>query len=358
MFVGYVMIPQKKSFQGNKIFLLLAFGLAAFIVYFALFVDLENFVETISQTDLVLYGASFIIYLIGVFFSSLVWHSLLNTLTVKITVKNAYLFTWVGLFFDATIPQLGLSGDVAKTYLLSKSSSENAGKVGASVIGQKIIVMTITVVTFSIGLILVLFNYTLTPLVTFSIILFLVLSIISLFLIYYLSIKPKATIALLHFITMFVLFFRKNWNANPFKQRVLELLNNFHNSIGELKAKPRALVLPFVYSILNWFFDIGVMFLVFIALGYSVPIDIVLIVYTVSGALQAVGLGFFGINEIVMISTFRALGLPDGLSVSVTLLTRAITLWFRLILSYGAFQWTSVKMVRQKRQLSQTPPDK
>jgi uncharacterized protein (TIRG00374 family) len=280
----------------------------------------------------------------------MVWHNLLNALTVKITVKNAYLYTWIGLFFDTTIPHFGLSGDIAKTYLFSKSSSEATGKIGASVIGQKIIVMTITVVTFSIGIFLVLLNYTIELLVAFSIILFLILSIISLFLIYYLSIKPKVTNALLRFVIRVVLFFRKNWNPTTFTQRVTEMLDNFHKSINELKAKPRALVLPSIYSILSWLFDIGVMFLVFVALGYPAPIDSILIVYTVSGVLQAVGLGIFGVNEIVMISTFRALGLPDGLSVSVTLLTRAVTMWFRLILSYGVFQWTSVKLVKDKKQ--------
>ncbi|MCL2173029.1 MAG: flippase-like domain-containing protein [Nitrososphaerota archaeon] len=349
------MAPQKNPLQGNKkLFLLLTFGLIAFLVYFVLFIDLTSFIETISQANIILYVISFAVYPIGVFFSSMAWHSLLNALTVKASVKNAYLFTWVGLFFDAAIPQLGLSGDVAKTYLFSKSSSEDAGKIGASVIGQKIIVMSLTVVTFSIGLFLVLFNRTLEPLATFAIILFLILSGVSLFLIYYLSIKPKATHVLLQFVIRVGLFFRKNWDPTDFKQKTIKTIDNFHLSINELKATPSVLIMPTIYSILSWIFDIGVMFLVFTALGYPIPFDSVLIVYTISGVLQAVGLGIFGVNEIIMISTFHALGLPNGLSVSVTLLSRAVTLWFRMIVSYGAFQWTSIKIARQKQQISTT----
>ncbi|MCL2134369.1 MAG: flippase-like domain-containing protein [Candidatus Bathyarchaeota archaeon] len=340
------MISQKKP-KFNKIFLLIIFGLAIFIVYFVLFIDLGNFIETISQTNLVIYGICFIIYLIGIFFSSMAWRSLLNTLDVKITSKKAYLFTWVGLFFDTVIPQLGLSGDVIKTYLLSKSSNEDTGKIGAAVICQKLVVMTVTVVTFSIGLIIVLFNYTLEPLTMFFITLFLMLSVISLFLVYYLSIKPKATDTLLHFITRFILFFRKKWDSTTFKQQTTETLGNFHVSINELKTKPRILVLSSIYLFLNWFFDISVMFLVFVALGHSAPAASVLIVYTISGVLQAVGLGIFGVNEIIMVSTFSVLGLPVGLGVSVTLLTRAVTLWFRLIVSYGAFQYISIKMAKK-----------
>jgi len=342
------MNQQKKSLQFNKIFLLLIFGLVAFIVYFILFVDPASFIETISQTNLALYSSAFFVYVIGIFFSSMVWHNLLNALSVKMTIKNAYLFTWVGLFFDSTIPQLGLSGDVAKTYLFSKSSSEDAGKIGASVIGQKIMVMTITVVTFSVGLLLVLFKTALDPAAAFLIISFLVISAISLFIIYYVSIKPTATDSLLRFGIRVALFFRKSWNPEAFRQSATEVLGNFHSGMQQLKAKPKALALSSLYAVLSWVFDIGVMFLVFTAIGYPVPVDSVLIVYTVSGALQAVGIGIFGFNEIVMIATFTALGLPEGLSVSVTLLTRAITLWFRLILSYSAFQWTGVKLVRQE----------
>jgi uncharacterized protein (TIRG00374 family) len=351
------MALQKTLLSRRKLFLLLTFGFIAFIAYFLLFIDMPSFVETISQTNLAIYGASFVVYFIGVFFSSMVWHSLLNVLTVKTTIKNAHLFTWVGLFFDATIPKIGLSGDVAKTYLFSKTYGEDVGKIGASVIGQKIILITLTVVTFSIGLVIVLFNRTLEPLATFSIVLFLLLSLVSLILIYYLSVKPKATYTLLQFAIRIGLFFRKSWNSLAFNKKAVELLDNFHISISVLKTKPRALGRASMYSILSWFFDIAVMFLVFVALGHSIPFDSVLIVYTISGVLHAVGIGIFGINEIVMISTFRALGLPDGLSVSVTLLSRAVTLWFRLIVSYGAFQWASIKIARQAPSLSHSPPN-
>ncbi|MGD6934589.1 MAG: lysylphosphatidylglycerol synthase transmembrane domain-containing protein [Candidatus Bathyarchaeia archaeon] len=340
------MNPQNNPLRVNKIFFLLVFGLVAFIVYFVLFVDPASFIETISQINLVIYGFAFVAYVIGIFFSSMVWHSLLNSLTVKMTVKNAYLFTWVGLFFDATVPQLGLSGDLAKTYLFSKSSSEDAGKIGASVIGQKIMVMTITVVTFSVGLILVLLNTALDFSAAALIVVFLVLSAASLFIIYYFSSKPKATNSLLNFGIRVILFFRKSWNPEGLKQQASEVLGNFHDGIQQLKAKPKSLIMPSIYSVLSWVFDIGVMFLVFTALGYPIPVETVLIVYTLSGALQAVGVGYF--TDVFMMASFSALGLPPELSVSVTLLSRAVTLWFRLVVSYSAFQWTGVKLARKK----------
>ncbi len=337
---------QKKPLKVNKIFLLLLLGLASFIVYFVLFVDPASFVAVISQTNLTIYACAFVAYLIGVFCASLVWHSLLNNLAIKATLKDAFLFTWVGLFFDATIPQLGLSGDLARTYLFSKASSENAGRIGASVIVQKLIVITITVVTFSAGLILVLLNYSMPILAAVSVLTFLALSILSLFIIYYVSIKPKATDALLRLVVRIAHFFRKSWNSEGFILNAKETLGKFHEGMQLLRAKPKALLKPIVFSVLSWVLDIGVMFLAFTALGYPVPVDKVLIVYTLMGTLQAVGVGVF--NEIIMSTSFMILGSSGALSVSVTLLTRAVTLWFRLILAYAAFQWAGIKMVKQK----------
>ena len=340
---------QAKSFRVNRIVLLLILGLTAFIIYFLFFVNPASVIEVVSHTNLVYYTGAFVAYLTGVFFSALVWFSLLNNLYIKISVKSAFLFTWVGLFFDATVPQLGLSGDLAKTYLLCKASNEEPGKVGASVIGQKIMTMTITIVTLSLGLSLMLFSYSLPTTIAVAITAVLVLSIIALILVYYVSIKPKATQMLLNWLIRTITFFRSHWNPQNFRQKAQETLNKFHAGIEQLKAKPKALLQPTLYSVLSWTLDITVIFLTFIALGYAVPVDKVLIVYTLTGTLQAVGVAVFGINEIVMSTSFMVLGIPSALALSVTLLTRVVTLWFRLIMSYAAFQWTGIGIVRGKK---------
>jgi uncharacterized protein (TIRG00374 family) len=116
-----------------------------------------------------------------------------------------------------------------------------------------------------------------------------------------------------------------------------------------LKAKPKALVKPIIYEIISFIFEISVIFLTFLALSYSIPIDKVLIVFTLTGILQTVGLTFFGFPELIMSVSFTALGIPAALSVSVTLLTRVVSLWFRLIISYAALQWAGIKIIRKKQ---------
>lgn len=331
------------------IVLLLILGLIAFILYFYFFINPAQVIDILSRTNLAYYTGAFVAYFLYAFFSALVWHHLLNTLSVKISTLKALLFTWVGLFFEATVPQLGWSGEVSKTYLLTKDSSQDAGKIGASVVGQKIFTIAITVVALGLGLGLVLISYPLPPIATFLIAIVLSLSILTLLLVYYVSIKPTATKTLLNWSIRIALFFRKRWNPQNFRLKAEELLGKFHLGMEQLGANPKALVKPIIYAIISFVFEISVVFLTFIALGYPVPVDKVLIVFTLTGTLQTVGITIFGFTEIVMTSSFAFLGIPVDLSFSVTLLTRVVSLWFRLIVSYAALQWAGIKIIRKKQ---------
>lgn len=334
--------------QSRIIQLVLILGLVAFILYIYFFVDISQLIAIFSTIKLEFYFAAFVAYIIFTFFSALVWHRLLNNLAVSITRGKAFLFTWVGLFFDATVPQLGWSAEVSKTYMLTKDSKVDASKVTASVVGQKLFTNTMTVVALSLGLGLVLLNYPVEPLTALLIALVLALSILTLGVIYWVSIKQSATETLLNFAVKTVRTFRKTWNPEPFRLKAETLLGGFHNSFEELRANPKALVEPAVYAVVGFIFEVSVVFLCFLALDYPVPVDKVLIVFTLTGTLQTVGV-FIGVPDLVMTISLNALGIPIEMSVAVTLLTRVVNLWFRLGVSYVALQWAGLKIIRQKR---------
>jgi len=339
----------RKPLRVNVIVLILILGLIAFILYFYFFINPAQVIDILSRTNLVYYTGAFVAYFLYTFFSALVWRQLLNSLSVKISTPKALLFTWVGLFFEAVVPQLGWSGEVSKTYLLAKDSSQDAGKIGASVVGQKIFTISMTVVALGLGLGLVLIRYPLPLTVTFLIGIVLALSILTLLLIYYVSINLTATKTLLNWSIRIALFFRGRWNPENFRFKAEELLGKFHFGMEQLGANRKALVKPIMYAIASFTFEISVIFLAFIALGYPVPVDKVLIVFTLTGTLQSVGVTIFGFTEVVMTSSFVFLGIPVDLSFSVTLLARVVSLWFRLVVSYAALQLAGIKIIRQKR---------
>ena len=343
------MNPAKKPFRPNAILLVLILGLVAFILYIYFFVNPAQVIDILSKTNLAVYAGAFIAYLLYTLCSSLVWHRLLNSLSVKITKRKAFLFTWVGLFFEATVPQLGWSGEVSKTYLLAKDSNVEAGRIGASLVGQKIFTMTLTIVALSTGLGLVLLNYSLPLAATLLIGLVLALSILTLAVVYYVSLKPTATKTLLNWAIKIILFFRKSWNPQNFRAKAEELLGNFHSGIEQLKANPKALFQPISYAVMGFVFEVSVVFLTFVALGQPVPVDVVLIVFTLTGTLQTVGVTIFGFPELIMTLAFTALSIDRAVAVSVALLTRVVNLWFRLIVSYLALQWAGIKIIRQNQ---------
>ena len=334
--------------QSKIIQLVLILGLIAFILYIYAFVNISELIAIFSTIRAEYYAAAFVTYIIYTFFSALVWHRLLNNLSVPVTRRKAFLFTWVGLFFDATVPQLGWSAEVSKTYLLAKDSKVDATKVTASVVGQKLFTNTMTVVAMSLGLGFVLLNYTVDLLTALLLGLVLALSILTLGVIYWVSIKQSATKTLLNFAVKILQTFRKTWNPEAFKIKAEALLGGFHNSFEQLRSKPKALVEPAAYAVLGFIFEISVVFLCFIALGYTVPVDKVLIVFTLTGTLQTIGV-FIGIPDLVMTISLNALNIPIGISVAVTLLTRVVNLWFRLAVSYVALQWAGLKIMRQSR---------
>jgi len=127
-----------------------------------------------------------------------------------------------------------------------------------------------------------------------------------------------------------------------------DLLDRFHAGMLDLTGKQKALVKPVLFAILSFICEISVTFIVFFALGYPVPVEKVLVVFTLTGTLQGIAVSFFGFPELFMTLSFTALGIPTAVAFSVTLLTRIVTLWFRLVVSYVALQWVGIKLLRKQ----------
>lgn len=339
-----------KPLKSKPILIILVAGLIAFFLYFFFYVNPQEVAQILTHTNLAIYAAAFFMYTLNTVFSSLAWYRLLNEVNVKVSRNKAFLYTWVGLFFEATVPQIGWSAEISKTYMLSKDSNIDAGKIGASVIWHKIFNMTLTVVTLSAGLGLVLFNSALPLSAALLITVVLFLSITVLGVVYYISFKPSATKTLVGWAVRIVQFFRKNWNPTSFIAKIESALGNFHSGVAHLRAKPKTLALPLLYSAASFACEVSVFFLAFAALGQPIRIDAIFIVFTLTGVLQTVGVAFFGFPEVVMAFTLQALSISPEVAIAVALLTRIVTLWFRLCVSYVALQWSGLKIIRQNRE--------
>jgi uncharacterized protein (TIRG00374 family) len=333
----------------RRILLFVGAGLATLILYLYYFIGTAKVSAVVEKTNLPIYAMAFLAFLASATFYSLAWQSFLHKLNMKAGIREALLFGWAGMFFDAVVPDPGWSGDLSKAYMLSKASSQEPGIIVASVVSQKIIVAAVTVVSLILGLAIYGLHYPLASNILVFVVVVLTLTAFSFFVIVYLSASQKATARMLNWIIRAACFIRRGrWNPQTFRLQAEQVLNRFHEGIRTLSANPRALARPILFSLLAWGFDISITFLTFASLGYAVPADKVLIVYAFTGSLQAFGVSFLGFTEIIVSSSYAVLGISPAISVSATLLVRIVTLWFKLIISYIFLQWAGVSLLLRK----------
>ena len=341
-----------KSIQSKKIILFVALGLAAFILYLYFYVGTINFVDTVKQANIYIYASAFAAFFMAALFSAVTWYSLLKGLKVKSRFRKILFLTWAGYFLDTTLPEPGWSGDISKAYLLSRKDNEDAGKTVASVISQKIISMAVTIVILVVGFGLLAINVRLAQEVLIFFGAVMAVSVASFLVVYMMSTNPKATKAMLYLLLIPLLshLLRGRFNEAQFRTGSERFLEIFHEGISTLRSQRNTLLRSVCFYLMSVTFDVSIVFFVFASLGYPIPVDRVLIVYALTGTLASIGVSFVGLTEIIMTTAYQVLNVPLAVSFSVTLLTRIVTLWFKLIAGYVTFQLATVDVMLGNRQ--------
>jgi len=342
------MLTERRSLIKRGVPLLLI-GLSVFLFYLYFFVGMADIAVIIHRADLFYYSLAVIAVLVSMTFYSLTWLRLLSLLSIKTTPRKTLLFTWIGTFVDLLVPAEAISGEISKAYLMSKSSGENAGKVVASVISHRILSMTVTLSGLIIGSVFFILRYEPSGLVLNLIIIVATGTAISLFLVCYLCLREEATKKMVHWLIRFLAFISKGrWQLTRLRSKAQEILKAFHEGIAILVRNPKSLAWPVALSIAAWFFDLLIALLVFASLGFQVSLSAILIVYSIGCAIQTIPLGVpgeVGLIEIVTTSLYTLLGIHPAISAAATVLTRVITLWFKLLVGYIAVQWVGLKIL-------------
>ncbi|MFQ6074267.1 MAG: YbhN family protein [Candidatus Bathyarchaeia archaeon] len=333
---------------------LLLLGVFVFLLYIHFFVGFADIVNTFLLADPLYYSLAFIMFLLNMTFYSLTWWSLLNILSVKTTFRKPFLFIWVGAFVDLLIPAEAVSGEVSRTYLMYRDSNENAGKIVASVVSHRILSMAITLGGMIGASTFFVLRYKPAELVVGFLLLVGVGTAITLFLLIYLSLKEKATTRVVDWLVNLIkrIFkgrLKETWVSSTAKR----MLKEFHEGIDVLGENPRRLVSPIAFTLIAWLFDILIAFFVFSSLNVSVPFSAIVIVYSISMAVQTFPIGIpgeVGLVEIVMTSLYVLLlqgvpGITPAIVAVATILIRALTLWAKLVISGVAAQWVGIKML-------------
>jgi len=175
-------------------------------------------------------------------------------------------------------------------------------------------------------------------------------TVISIVLLSYLSFREQTTWKVVNKILGFVDFIsRGRWQLTNLTSKAQKMLRMFQEGVRTLVERPRELALPVVFSLLAWFFDVLISFFVFMSLGRTESFVVIVIVYTLSMAVQYFPLGIpaeVGLTEIFMTSLYTLLGIPLPISAAATVLTRILTVWFRFFVGYASFiRWIGTEFL-------------
>jgi uncharacterized protein (TIRG00374 family) len=330
----------------------LIIGLLVFILYLYFFVGIDKILLILQSIDLFYYSLTFITAVLGVAIYSLVWQSLLNLLAIKIAFRKTFLFMWVGTFVDIIIPLESVSSEISRAYLIYRTTNENTGKIAASLVSHRILAMGVTVAGLIISSLVLILQFEFRdPFVLTFVAIVAACAIFTISLLTYLSSREKATQKLLNWIFKFLGFIsRGHWKLTRWKSAIQEMLRAYHEGIDTLREHPKGIIVPIVLSVLAWISDLLIVLLVFFALRVPIPIVSLIVVYSINVAIPMIPISISGVGptEIIMTTLYTLFGISAAISATVTLLTRIVTVWFKLIIGYFAVHLVGVDILSRR----------
>jgi uncharacterized protein (TIRG00374 family) len=274
---------------------------------------------------------------------------------VKVSLRKAFAYVWVGTFTDLLIPAESVSGEVAKAYLMSKEPDANPGKVIASLISQRMLGTVATTASLFVGLLLLLtLNYSISGWILQILLLMTLLSAVAFAFLVAICVREDWTERLVNAVMRFAEWCsRGRFKRERFQNRIVTAVRAFYSSLRTLGANPTKLVLPIVFYVLTWLCSIAIVFLVFVSIGYlepNIPILLlkVVIVYALMVTIKSIPVGVpaeVGLPDIIMTTLFILFAIPPDISAAATILTRILTVWLRFFIGFAAMQWVGVKSI-------------
>lgn len=335
-------------------------GLVIFILYLYFFVGFNDIFLVIENVDLtrylVYYSLAVGALLLVMFLWVLSWKTLLNALKIKVGMKKAFLYYWVGYFIDLVVPCQGVCGEAARMYLVRKETKDDYGAIAACGVTNRIAFYTVVTVGLSAGLVYLLSSATMPPVVLYILLVAWVGSVVHVGVLLYLALSSQAVSKLASLIFKALKFLRvKRYSSEETVQKTFHSLSLFHRGSTFFRKNPRHLILPFALQILSYALYIAVYALVISTLGFNfLVIDFFLVVYFLAGAIQDASAVFsVGALEIVLTSVFMFYGFGSAAESGVTVaMLRSVTFWFPVIVGYIIIQVIGAKSVLAQRDRS------
>ncbi len=344
-----------KYLSTRKSFFFMIIGVLIFVLYldFVGFKQILAVLERVNWVDyLFFYSIAICSVVFGVFFWSASWKIVLNTLSVDIGLKKAFLYYWVGYFVDLVVPCQTVCGEVTRLYLVHKETKGNYGAIAASGVTNRIIAYIIVVAGLYSSAVLLFLKSNIPPLISSFLYFILVGASLYLAILLYLAFSKRAAERLTLLGLKLLRAVRpKKYSSNTVSEGMRENLAAFYEGFKTFRETPRYLIKPFIFLAFSFLLNLSVYVLVFYALGLqSQSLTFFIIVYFIAGSIQDAAAGFsVGTLEILLATLFILYGINPALSGITAALVRGVTYWFPLIMAYIIVQTFGAKKLLSPR---------
>jgi uncharacterized protein (TIRG00374 family) len=336
-----------------KTILLPALGILAFFLYLYFFnVDIPTIIATAQRIDLSIYFCAIAFLILEAFFFAVSWRSLLNFLSVKVSVMKSFLYVWYGVFMDIIIPAESISGEISRVYLVEREQNGTSGKVIASLVTHRLIGMGINLISLLVGVGFLLTQGQLSGIVLNLTLFIAILTTTFLALLILLCVKESWTSRIIDAVIRFMEYAsRKRWKLTKIREDAIKAAKMFHNSMEEFAHAPKTLFTSSVLYALTWLFSLGVAYLVFLSIKFPVHWSVIIVTCSIVIGVKAIPLGVpfeVGLPEITMTSLYQWLspGMTLDIAATATILNRILTLWLRFFIGFVVQQWLEIKTMK------------
>lgn len=124
--------------------------------------------------------------------------------------------------------------------------------------------------------------------------------------------------------------------------RIERYLDGIHDDYVEICHDKKVLIKPFLWSTANNFLDVGLVYIAFLALGYSVNPAMLAIAFGITSAISffAFTPGGAGVYEAIMVTFLTMSGLSAGVAIAGTILARVALLVGTVVFGYVFYHLT------------------
>lgn len=329
----------------------MAVGLVAFILYLWFFVGFDGLFTLLSQLNVYQYS-TFLALAVGalfaaVIFDSLIWHSLLKSLSVKVKLRKLVLYNWIGNFIELIIPGATIGGEVARIALAQKET-KGTGVAAATVIGSRMISTFVYTGGLFVGFIFLLFNHQLPIYLVTPVILVAAGTAVVVAGIFVVAFKEGAVDKIVKVTSWVIIRVIKNpTKQQTYTEKISHGLHSFSDVFKTFKKQPRQLIKPTLYAIAAWIFNLVVYLMIFYALNFTaISLVDLATVYCIFTTVETITAGIpVGAVEVTMISLFSLYGVPLAVAGAATTIARLLTFWCQVIVGYPLIEWVGAKSI-------------